>query len=275
MTLSLITNHNITNIDDIIHLKGITNEDIELAQELGLIDSTKDDFELMIDSEEQYLLDQEEEYNKSVDELEISHHSGLFECETIYNNYIYNNIPVRVNIKKNNYGFGSIDGINNVYIPKSLLNRVSVNELVSADLIYKKYGDNDWKVIKINDKKKYEPVLIYESIITHDDNIHIENTYHIPYQDIGKMIGKNGNILKKIMKDYFINNKDQLIYFNPEPIDWYKFDEWYDNANIPSLDINNYNTDYTEITLYYEINEDFKEQMKFEPVRDFIMKLYY
>ena len=71
MTLSLITNHNITNIDDIIHLKGITNEDIELAQELGLIDSTKDDFELMIDSEELYLLDQEEEYNKSVDELEI------------------------------------------------------------------------------------------------------------------------------------------------------------------------------------------------------------
>ena len=275
MTLSLITNHNITNIDDIIHLKGITNEDIELAQELGLIDSTKDDFELMVDYEEEYLLDQEEEYNKSVDELEISQHSGLFECETIYNNYIYNNIPIRVNIKKNNYGFGSIDGINNVYIPKSLLDRVSVNELVSADLIYKKYGDNDWKVIKINDKKKYEPVLIYESIITYDDNIHIENTYHIPHQDIGKMIGKNGNILKKIMKDYFINNKDQLIYFNPEPIDWYKFDEWYDNANIPSLDINNYNTDYTEITLYYEINEDFKEQMKFEPVRDFIMKLYY
>ena len=95
MTLSLITNHNITNItniDDIIHLKGITNEDIELAQELGLIDSTKDDFELMVDSEEQYLLDQEEEYNKSVDELEISHNSGLFECETIHTNYIYTDI---------------------------------------------------------------------------------------------------------------------------------------------------------------------------------------
>ena len=276
MTLSLITNiNNNINNDIASFYKGITNEDIELAQELGLINSTKDDFELMIDHEEEYLLDQVEEYNKSLNELEISHHSGLFECETIYNNNIYYNIPIRVNIKKNHYGFGSIDGINNVYIQKSLLDKVSVNELVSANIIYKKNGDNDWKVIKINDKKKYEPVLIYESIIKCGDNINIENTYHIPRQDIGKMIGKNGNILKKIMKDYFINNKDQLIYFNPEPIDWYKFDEWYDNANIPSLDINNYNTDYTEITLYYEINEDFKEQMKFEPVRDFIMKLYY
>ena len=115
MTLSLITNHNITNIDDIIHLKGITNEDIELAQEVGLLNQT-DDFENMITKEEEYF----EDLDQFIYELEdLSQNSHWFECEGIYtNNYVYKDVPVRVNIKKPNYAFGGIDGVNNVYIPK-------------------------------------------------------------------------------------------------------------------------------------------------------------
>ena len=138
------------------------------------------------------------------------------------------------------------------------------------DLIYKEYDNNCWKAIRINDKKNYEPVLVNELIINNDDGNYIHNTYHIPFQDIGKMIGKNGNILKKVIKDYLINNRDDIIHFNPEPLDWINFDKWYDNANIPKLDINNYK-EYTEIKLYYKKND----KLKFDPVKDFIMKLYY
>ena len=88
----------------------------------------------------------------------------------------------------------------------------------------------------------------------------------------GKMIGKNGNILKKVIKDYLINNQDEIIYFNPEPLDWTNFDEWYENANIPKLDINNTCIEYTEVKVYYKIKIG---RMRFDPIQDFLMKLYY
>ena len=91
-------------------------------------------------------------------------------------------------------------------------------------------------------------------------------------QDIGKMIGKNGNILKKVIKDYLINNLDEIIYFNPEPLDWTNFDKWYENANIPKLDINNTCTEYTEVKVYYKIKIP---RIQFDPIQDFLMKLYY
>ena len=266
MALS-ITTKNITN--DNIDNYCINEEDIELAQEVGILNQT-DDFENMITNEEEYL----EDLDQFIYELEVlSQSSDWFECEGIYtNNYVYKDVPVRVNIKKANYAFGGIDGVNNVYIPKSLLNKITTNEIVSMDLIYKECDNNCWKAIRINDKKNYKPVLVNELIIRNNDGDDTYSTYHIPFQDIGKMIGKNGNILKKVIKDYLINNQDEIIYFNPEPLDWTNFDEWYENANITKLDINNTCIEYTEVKVYYKIKIG---RMRFDPIQDFLMKLYY
>jgi len=252
-------------------MTGITDEDIKLAQEVGLLDPV-DDFEIMIDKEQEFI----NEGEKFIDELEISENPQWFEIEGIYTkyNYIYYNIPVRINTIKDRYAFGSIDGEDNVYIPKSLIHNISLNELASINLIYKESGENKWKAIKINKKNKCEPVLVNELIIEgNEEFIYTQNTYHIPRQDIGKMIGRNGNILKKVIKNYLKNNSESIYYFNPEPFDWNNFDEWYDNANIPSLDINNIG-DYTEVKLYNKIKITDKDNINFDPVKDFIMKLY-
>ena len=249
----------------------ITNEDIELAQELGLLNPI-DHFEVMIDNEEEFY----DDVDKFIDELEISESPMWFEIEGIYtNNHIYYNIPVRIISISDHYAFGSIDGDECVYIPKSLLHNISLNELVSINLIYKESGINSWKAIKINNKKDYKPVLINSLIIGDEEFNYIQNTYHIPFQDIGKMIGKNGYILKKVIKNYLFNNPEDLNYFNPEPIDWNNFEEWYEDANIPILNINNVSDDYTEIKLYYKSIIKFKGKIKFDPITDYIMKLYY
>ena len=144
----------------------INKEDIELAQEVGLLNQT-DDFENMITKEEEYF----EDLDQFIYELEdLSQNSHWFECEGIYtNNYVYKDVPVRVNIKKPNYAFGGIDGVNNVYIPKSLLDKITTNEIASMDLIYKECDNNCWKAIRINDKTMR--FIIYSKDFFHSKSI--------------------------------------------------------------------------------------------------------
>tara|TARA_B100001094_G_C18186574_1_gene804173 strand:+ start:2792 stop:3604 length:813 start_codon:yes stop_codon:yes gene_type:complete len=270
MTLSLKTTK--INIDDNYNYftNGITEEDMILARETGLL-NPEDDFEKMIDNIDDFYNEQD----KFIDELEKSQNQNWFVIEGIFTkNYIYKEVPVRVTSIKKNCGFGSIYGIDEVYIPKSLLSKVSLQQLVSMDLIYKKQNNNSWKAIKINNYKN-NLVTINELIIDDKDERTIQNVYHIPFQNIGLMVGKNGHYIKKIIKNYIINNQEDAKYFNSDELDIDNFDKWYENANLPSIDANNYSTDYTEIKLYFTIKIEYLDEMKFDILNDFIKKLYY
>jgi len=269
MSLSLKTTK--VNLEDDLNYV-ITEEDIILARETGLLNE-EDESEKMLENIDDFYNEQD----KFIEELEISENPSWFAIEGIFTkNYTYKDVPVRIISIKDNFGFGSIYGNDEVYIPKSLISKVSLHQLVSMDLVYLKKDTNCWKAIKVNNLKD-DLVTISELIV--DDNNEgvrsIQNVYHIPFQDIGFIIGKNGHYIKKIIKNYIINNPEDALYFNPDKLDAYNFDEWYENANVPSIDVNNYSTDYTEIKLYYNIKIEHIDKIKFDPLNDFIKKLYY
>ena len=135
----------------------INKEDIELAQEVGLLNQT-DDFENMITKEEEYF----EDLDQFIYELEdLSQNSHWFECEGIYtNNYVYKDVPVRVNIKKPNYLikqfeylFGEDQGRYIVEIEKENFNKIK--EILNENSIhYDEVGIVVEKDIIIDDKSK-------------------------------------------------------------------------------------------------------------------------
>ena len=133
-------------------ITNITKEDIYLSKHLNIIDY-KDDFDLMIDNEEEFL----DDYYDFLREIEISENNKLIESEVIIVNNIYQNIPVRINKIYNKYAFGLINNHTNVYIPKKFINNISLNELVSMNILYNK-NKNNWKCVSLN--RKCEPILI-------------------------------------------------------------------------------------------------------------------
>lgn len=256
-----------TKIDKNINLpKNIINineTDYILAKETNIID-TPDDFYNMIEKEEEFL----DDYNSFLDELCLSENDCFRKKEVLNLDETYYDIPVRIKKIYKNYAFGEISNMNNVYISKNFIYNLSFNELVSMNIIYK---NNNWKCIKIN--KKVEPVLINKLEIEKKYTNYSKELYHIPYQEnIGLILGKNGSNLKKIFKNYFKNNPQEIKYFGP---DIKNFDEWYNYSNLPSFNFENNNINYTEVTISYEMNYDYIKKMNFDYIKDILMKLYY
>lgn len=235
---------------------GFDSGDFELGEELGLLsprnaDELKDEveFDKMIDDEEQFQNDGEND----IDEYEKCVNGCVRECEVIISGKVYENIPVRINMINNKFSTGSIDGVNNVYIPKSVIDgsytkesndkeweivqninnnsidmddefeinediqidygKRTIGELCMMNLVYNPCGRNVWKAIYIH--PKVEPFIKAKLISsTGQDVWNVE----IPKQDLGKMIGKNGRCIHKIKKDIIYNYPKMSEY-------WKKLDE--------------------------------------------------
>jgi len=261
---SLIINTKIDkNINFSKNVVNINETDYVLSKELNIID-TPDDFYNMIEKEEEFL----DDYYSFLDELYLSENDSFRKIEILDLNEVYYDIPVRITRIYKNYAFGKISDINDVYIPKNFIYNLSFNELVSMNIVFK---NNNWKCIKIN--KKVEPVLINKLEIEKKYTNYTKELYHIPYQqNLGLILGKNGNNLKKIFKNYFQNNPQKIKFFGPTIKN---FDDWYNYANLPTFNFENNNINYTEVTISYEINYDYIKKMNFDYIKDILMKLYY
>ena len=151
MALKIVTSH-LCNINELPNIKettktiweeeGITDQDHELAQELGIEDPIIDDFDTMVEKQE----NKTDEFNKDLNDFAEEQERAYSdcppaECEVLNTNETREEIEVRVvkkwfNKQQTKWALGSIDGQKNVYIPKSLAKRVSVGELVRMNLMY-------------------------------------------------------------------------------------------------------------------------------------------
>ena len=247
--MTLVLSHNaIKNDVSLWENNGIDEQDYVLGEESGLIaqrNQVGDDFEQMIEFEEEFQDDLEEFRN----ELKRAESDQLFEREVIFvDDYVYENIDVRLAYKGKNYGIGSIDGVKNVFVPKSIMNNISIGEIVKMSLIYKPTEKNTWKAVYIS--PKVNPYI--RASFTNNDDITM-NVLEVPMQDVGKMIGKNGFNINKIRND--------IIHNNPELNDiWTK-------ESGPSVDISN-EKDFTSIKLWEKVDTEF------DSIKGFVKKMY-
>jgi len=247
--------------------EGIVEEDYVLAKELGILDNPEDlsDFDKMIMEEEEYN-DERQAFEDEFERLEAGY---VASCEYILPNHKYENIDVRVIKKFSNWALGSIDGNKCVYIPKSLINKVSYGELVSMTLLYTGLSPNPWKAIHAS--MKIDPVKMDEIMNIKDMECIKMKTFHIPKQDIGKMVGKNGNNISRIMKDYLYNNPFNSCLFSDTSYDG--SNEWFENAtDLPKFNITN-QEEYTVVNMWYNSVLD-NGCIDFDPVKDLLQKMY-
>ena len=247
--------------------EGIVEEDYVLAKELGILDNPEDlsDFDKMIMEEEEF----NDERQAFYDELEHLEAGYVSSCEYIIQNHTYENIDVRVIKKFPNWALGSIDGNKCVYIPKSLINKVSYGELIEMTLVYTGLSPNPWKAIHAS--MKINPVEMDEIMNIKDMECIKMKTFHIPKQDIGKMVGKNGNNISRIMKDYLYNNPFNSCLFSDTSYDG--SNEWFENAtDLPKFNITN-QEEYTVVNMWYNSVLD-NGCIDFDPVKDLLQKMY-
>ena len=230
--------------------KGIDEDDYLMAEECGLISQRKqvgDEFEEMIENEEDF----QEELNKFLNENKRAEKNDLFEQEVIFKDQVYMGVDVRLVYKNKNYGIGSIDGVKNVFVPKSIVSNISIGEIVKMNLIYKPTEKNLWKAIYVH--SKIDPYV--KASFTNSDDITL-NVLEVPKQDLGKMIGKNGFNINKIRND-IIHNIPELSNF------WYKND----TELHPSVDVENCN-DCTTINLWERCDTGY------DSIEGFVKKMY-
>jgi len=247
--------------------EGLVEEDYVLAKELGILDNPEDlsDFDKMIMEEEEYN-DERQAFEDEFERLEAGY---VASCEYILPNHKYENIDVRVIKKFSNWALGSIDGNKCVYIPKSLINKVSYGELVSMTLLYTGLSPNPWKAIHAS--MKINPVEMDEIMNIKDMECIKMKTFHIPKQDIGKMVGKNGNNISRIMKDYLYNNPFNSCLFSDTSYDG--SNKWFENAtDLPKFNITN-QEEYTVVNMWYNSVLD-NGCIDFDPVKDLLQKMY-
>jgi len=246
---------------------GFDSEDFELGEECGLLTprnakELKDevDFNEMIDEEEQFQIDGEHD----IDEYEKCISGCVRECEVIQIGKVYENIPVRITNIGDKFASGSIDGANNVYIPKNIIvgsynnnlnilakeshktsilfkesqnNKSELNENTQIDygnhtigeicmmnLVYNPCGKNVWKAIYIH--PKIEPFVKAKLVQSNGQDVW---QVEIPKQDIGKMIGKNGSCIHKIKKDIVYNYPEMQKYWKKLDIDHQIKNGWRDD----------------------------------------------
>ena len=181
---------------------GVSEQDYILGEELGLIaqrNQVGNEYEKMIENEEEF----QEEIEEFVNELERAESDQLFEREVIFKDHVYENIDVRLVYKGKTFGIGSIDGVKNVFVPKSLMNNISTGEIAKMNLIYKPTEKNAWKAVYIH--RKVDPYV--KASFTNNNGVEM-NVLEVPAQDLGKMIGKNGFNIHKIRNDIIHNNQE-------------------------------------------------------------------
>lgn len=256
MVLYLILPENILDKETNPWLKnGIDEEDILMSQECGILDETypENDFDKMVRYEEEFL----DDYYQFANECEhvFNNPLNMFANEVIDPKKIYSGIEVRITMKKDNFSVGSIDGIQNVYISKNISKQLTIGSIHLMNLIYRPTEKNIWKAIYVY--PKIDPIIFSEFS---SNGINYKE-YHIPKQDIGKMIGKNGICIQKVLNDYTINHKLENIDMNAD--------------FVPKIDV--YNTcDCTVVKQWdkYELrmNTELKEMNVLE---DFLKKMYF
>ena len=256
----------------------IDEADHELAREVGIQNPIIDDYDTMINNQEDILEGFFDDYDDFKMEEERTYTDfGYATSEVLDTNKIQEEIEVRI-IKKwydnNNttkWALGSIEGVKSVYIPKSLAKKVTVGEIVRMNLVYKPSNNNTWKAIYVHEK--IEPVIV-EEMNTLYRYYAYSTTCHIPKQDIGKMIGKNGFCIKKVLKNLCYDRGYELNKLNQNYEKFSDSDEWWNSSAFPSLDIKNPpNKNYTEVTIWCDLNilDQFNS---LNPIKDLVMKLY-
>ena len=226
---------------------GLSEQDYILGEELGLIaqrNQVGDDYEEMIGFEEEF----QEEIEEFVNELERAESDQLFEREVIFKDHVYENIDVRLVYKGKTFGIGSIDGVKNVFVPKSLMNNISTGEIAKMNLIYKPTEKNSWKAVYIH--RKVDPYV--KASFTNNNDIQM-NVLEVPTQDLGKMIGKNGFNIHKIRNDIIHNNQEMS--------------HVWEEKKFPAVDISN-GDDCTMIKLWE------KDETDYDSVQGFVKKMY-
>ena len=196
--------------DDTLPCNIPDNNDIELSKQVGLLSPNNIDCDFESDDFESD--DFENEGNMFINELDLATIDMAlgynFNTHEVITNKIQQNIEIRVIKRFKNFLIGSIDGSPTAQIPISLNNYVTIGELILCDIIYKPIGKNLWKVIYIH--PKIEPVLL--SVNEVNNNIALK--LMVNHQNIGQMIGKNGNNIKKIGENYLLDNPDIIKYMN-------------------------------------------------------------
>ena len=237
MVLSIMTTrglsaHGCEKITTPWEVQGITKEDIQLAEELGLLKKIND-FELMIEHEEEENEEFKKDFEEFNQELDRSIYGNLMfpgPDECINPNKVYHNITVRVNKiwkgkgGETKFAIGTIQTesnegnlLKNTYFPGSMAKKVTIGEMVKVDLVYTFGQKNDWKAIYVHPKVAPEfvsEIRISDSLDNVSDLDTVCKNYQIPKQSIGHMVGKNGYAIQKIVTDYVHNNPKQT-YVTP------------------------------------------------------------
>lgn len=233
--------------------EGISAEDMELARECNLLTPRVEitDYEKMIEEQEKFYEEGDEFYEEMV---KIQSRNKEEEEERIIPGKEYKDIEVRIIMKKKNFSIGSIDGSGNVYIPISLSKNLSIGSIHKMNLIYKPTEKNVWKAIYVH--MKVEPNVISEFLSNGINFV----TFHIPEQNIGKMIGKNGICIQKVLNDYTHNNKVFNINMNEE--------------YVPKIDAYNENG-HTVVHLWDKFDKRMESCLcEMDIIEDFLKKMY-
>ena len=184
--------------------------------------------------------------------------------EYIDQNKVYEMITVRYVINMKNFGIGSIDGNNCVYIPNIIQKEITVGEIVLMNLIYKLsgkiHGSYAISTQKLNQllhlylfpKKMMILIFIWRSLWL-----------------INKMLKndrKNGICIQKIMNDYVYNNNTDTFVRDGKNVK-------IESEKYSKINVNN-ESSYTIIDVWDKPNLR-PDDCKFNVKKDFINKLYY
>lgn len=143
--------------------KGITKEDYELGEELGLINPTnpeelKDDiyFNEMIDKQEEFM----EDFNNFIDENDFIYSGSTRNCEVVFLNQVIESVEVRIESIGDKFALGSIDGKKEVYIPLNVIyNSENKSDHCMDHILNNKHCSiSDWPNKKIKGGHRKNPV---------------------------------------------------------------------------------------------------------------------
>lgn len=239
---------------------GISEEDIELAKETGLIDNpddlVEDDFKKMMDEQEDII----EQGLNFLDEIDLWYDKRPRAIEFLKNRKVYREVEVRVVSIMSNSAYGTIDGYPSVFIPHKFMESITLNEIYRMDLQYREEHSYPWIVVKIY--PKVEPFVAAKIIGSGDDEY---MKVHIPKQNIGQMIGKSGNNLKNILST--------AKKVNPELNELWT-DGINENRYSPKLNVHdNTNELYTEVDVWIPKSPVNKE-VEWNVLEDYVQKIY-